>query len=157
AGHVTAPPFLYLTVYAWLPACSQTPQTLARCLLSMGEGGGTSPQQEADESPTYAGHKTKRGSTMRTVIGPREEGSVATVETSGGEDTAPATITTTLHDLISALQQVGETGSDGLCAASLRCLMCGGRSHRLVRGWGQESVYAPGACRRQSARAPILA
>ena len=43
---------------------------------------------------------------MRTVIGPREEGSVATVETSGGEDTAPATITTTLYDLIAALQEV---------------------------------------------------
>src|SRR4029453_9852813 len=36
AGHVTAPPFLSLTVYEWLPACSQTPQTLARCLLSLG-------------------------------------------------------------------------------------------------------------------------
>jgi len=47
---------------------------------------------------------------MRTVIGPREEGSVATVETSGGEDTAPATITTTLYDLIAALQEVVEPG-----------------------------------------------
>lgn len=60
-GSVTAHPFLYLTVYEWLPACSQTSQALARCLLSLREGGGTSPQQETDESPTYAGHKTKRG------------------------------------------------------------------------------------------------
>ena len=47
---------------------------------------------------------------MRTVISPCEEGSVATVETSGGEDTAPATITTTLYDLIAALQEVVEPG-----------------------------------------------
>src|SRR5262249_24262614 len=137
AGHVTAPPFLYLTVYAWLPACSQTPQTLARCLLSLGEGGGTSPQQEADESPTYAGHKTKRGSTMRTVIGPREEGSVATVETSGGEDPAPATITTRLYDLIAALQEVVEPGEDGLVVATVMSMLRAGRIHSLVRGWGQ--------------------
>ena len=58
-------------------------------LALSGRGGGTSPQQETDESPMYAGHKTKRGSTMRTVIGSHEEGSVATVETSGAEDTAP--------------------------------------------------------------------
>ena len=59
AGRVTAHPGLSLTVYERLPACSQTPQALARCLLSLGEGGGTSPQQETDESPTYAGHKMK--------------------------------------------------------------------------------------------------
>jgi hypothetical protein len=51
---------------------------------------------------------------MRTVIGPHEEGSVATVETSGGEDTAPATITTTLYDLIAALQEVVEPGERGV-------------------------------------------
>ena len=57
---------------------------------------------------------------MRTVIGPHEEGSVATVETSSGEDTAPATITTTLYDLIAALQEVVEPGEGGTlsCAPS---------------------------------------
>ena len=94
---------------------------------------------------------------MRTVIGPREEGSVATVETSGGEDTAPATITTTLYDLIAALQEVVEPGEDGLVVATVVSMMRAGRIHSLVRGWGQDSVSEPEACRRQSARSPILA
>jgi hypothetical protein len=52
---------------------------------------------------------------MRTVIGPHEEGGVATVATSGGEDTVPATITTTLYDLIAALQEVVEPDRDWNC------------------------------------------
>src|SRR6266851_5396816 len=122
---------------------------VALCLLSLGEGGGTSPQQETDESPTYAGHKTKRGSTMRTVIGPREEGSVATVATSGGEDTAPATITTTLYDLIAALQEVVEPGEDGLVVATVVSMLRAGRIRRVVRGLGQDSASEPETCRRQ--------
>ena len=54
---------------------------------------------------------------MRTVIDPHEDGSVATIETSSGEDTAPATITTTLYDLIAALQEVVEPGE----GAALSC------------------------------------
>jgi hypothetical protein len=94
---------------------------------------------------------------MRTVIDPHAEGSVATIETSGGEDTAPATITTTLYDLIAAVQEVVEPGEDGLVVATVVSMMRAGRIHSLVRGWGQDSVYEPEACRRQSARSPILA
>ena len=94
---------------------------------------------------------------MRTVIGPCDEESVATVATSGGEDTAPATITTTLYDLIAALQEVVEPGEDGLVVATVVSMMRAGRIHSLVRGWGQDRVYEPEACRRQSARSPILA
>ena len=67
---------------------------------------------------------------MRTVISPCEEGSVATVETSGGEDTAPATITTTLYDLIAALQEVVEPGEGGTlsCAPSADAVAGNGAS-----------------------------
>ena len=70
---------------------------------------------------------------MRTVIGPHEEGSVATVETSGGEDTAPATITTTLYDLIAALQEVVEPGEGGLVVATVVSMLRAGRIRRVVR------------------------
>ena len=94
---------------------------------------------------------------MRTVIGLREEGSIATVETSGGEDTTPAAITTTLYDLIAALQEVVEPGEDRLVVATVVSMLRAGRIRRVVRGLGQESVYEPEACRRQSARSSILA
>ena len=110
---------------------------------------------------------------MRTVIDPREEGSVATVATSGGEDTTPATITTTLYDLIAALQEVVEpeeggplswtpsadavAGNDGLVVPIVVSMLRTGRIRRVVRGLGQDSVSEPEACRRQSARSSILA
>jgi hypothetical protein len=75
---------------------------------------------------------------MRTVIDPREEGSVATVATSGGEDTAPAAITTTLYDLIAALQEVAEPGEDELVVATVVSMMRAGRIRRVARGWGQD-------------------
>ena len=56
---------------------------------------------------------------MRTVIGFCEDGSVATGESSGGEDTAPATMTTTFYDLSAALREVVEPGEDGLVVATL--------------------------------------
>jgi len=86
---------------------------------------------------------------MCTLIGLREEGSVATVETSGGEDTAPATITTTLYDLIAALQEVVEPGEGGtlscapsadavagkdrLVVATMVSMLRAGRIRRVVR------------------------
>ena len=94
---------------------------------------------------------------MCTVIGTREEGSVATIATSGGEDTAPATITTTLYDLIAALQEVAEPWEDELVVATVVSMLRAGRIRSVVRGWGQDSVYKPEACRRQSARSSILA
>jgi hypothetical protein len=47
---------------------------------------------------------------MHTVIDPCKDGGVVTVEPSGGKDAAPATITTTLYDLIAALQEVVDPG-----------------------------------------------
>lgn len=94
---------------------------------------------------------------MRTVISPREEGSVVTVETSGGEDTAPATITTTLYDLIAALQEVVEPGEDRLVVATVVSMMRAGHIRSVVRGLGQDSMYEPETCRTQSARSAILA
>ena len=73
---------------------------------------------------------------MRTVIGPREEGSVATVATSGGEDTVPAAITTTLYDLIAALQEVVEPGEDRLVVATVVSMLRAGRIRRVVGGLG---------------------
>ena len=93
---------------------------------------------------------------MRTIISPCEEGSVATVETSSGEDTAPATITTTLYDLIAALQEVVEPGEDRLVVATVVSMLRAGRIRRVVRELGQDSAYEPKACRRQSARSSIL-
>jgi hypothetical protein len=94
---------------------------------------------------------------MRTVIGPCEEGSVATVATSGGEDTAPATITTTLYDLIAALQEVVEPGEDVLVVATVVSLLRAGRIRRVVGGLGQDNAYEPEACRRKRARSSVLA
>jgi hypothetical protein len=94
---------------------------------------------------------------MRTVIGPREEGSVATVATSSEEDTTPATIKTTLYDLIAALQEVVEPGEDGLVVATVVSMLRAGRIRSVVGGLGQESASEPEACRRQSARSAILA
>jgi len=42
----------------------------------------------------------------------RDGASDSTLETSGGEDTIPATITTTLYDLIAALQDVVQPDED---------------------------------------------
>ena len=79
---------------------------------------------------------------MRTVIGPYEEGSVATVATSGGEDTTPATITTTLYDLIAALQEFVEPGEDALVVATVVSMLRAGRIRKVIRG---RSYWIPGA------------
>ena len=54
---------------------------------------------------------------MHTVIDPFAAGGAETVKTSGSEDEAPAAITTTLYDLIAALQEVVEPGE----GAALSC------------------------------------
>ena len=80
---------------------------------------------------------------MRTVIGPYEEGSVATVATSGGEDTTPATITTTLYDLIAALQEFVEPGEDALVVATVVSMLRAGRIRKVIRG---RSYWALSSC-----------
>ena len=94
---------------------------------------------------------------MPIVIGPLEEGRVETVETSGGEDTAPVTVTTTLYDLIAALQEVVEPGEEGLVVTTVLSLLRAGRIRRAVGGLGQDNAYEPEACRRKSARSSVLA
>jgi hypothetical protein len=64
---------------------------------------------------------------MHTVIDPFENGGVVTVEPSGGKDAAPATITTTLYDLIAALQEVVDPGEDALVVATVVSLLQAGR------------------------------
>jgi len=106
---------------------------------------------------------------MRTVIGPCAEGSVATGAMSGGADPTPPTITTTLYDLIAALQEVvdpGEggtlncassadavAGNDVLVVATVVAMLRAGRIRRVGGGWGQKSLYEPAACRRQEVMA----
>jgi len=51
----------------------------------------------------------------------------STLQTSGGEDAIPATITTTLYDLIAALQDVVPPGDDALVVATMVHLLCTGR------------------------------
>ena len=46
---------------------------------------------------------------------------------SGGEDAIPATITTTLYDLIAGLQDVVQPGEDALVMATMVHLLCTGR------------------------------
>ena len=51
----------------------------------------------------------------------------STLQTSGGEDAIPATITTTLYDLIAALQDVVHPGEDALVVATMVHLLGTGR------------------------------
>ena len=94
---------------------------------------------------------------MSTAIALCEERSEETIATSGGEDAAPATITTTLYELLAALQDVVHPGEEALVVATVVSMLRAGRIRRVVRGLGQESVYEPETCRRQSARSSILA
>ena len=50
-----------------------------------------------------------------------------TIETSGGEDAAPATITTTLYDLLAALQDVVHPGEEALVVATAVSMLRAGR------------------------------
>jgi hypothetical protein len=64
---------------------------------------------------------------MHTVIDPFKDGGVVTVEPSGGKDAAPATITTTLYDLIAALQEVVDPGEEALVVATVVSMLRAGR------------------------------
>src|SRR5262245_25550340 len=54
----------------------------------------------------------------------RDGSSDSTLHTSGGGDAIPATITTTLYDLIAALQDVVQPGEDALVVATMVHLLC---------------------------------
>jgi len=70
----------------------------------------------------------------------RDGSSDSTLETSGGEDTIPATITTTLYDLIAALQDVVQPDEDALVVAAMVHLLCTGRITLLSDSEALESV-----------------
>ena len=57
----------------------------------------------------------------------RDGSADSTLHTSGGEDAISATITTTLYDLIAALQDVVPPGEDALVVATMVHLLCTGR------------------------------
>ena len=57
----------------------------------------------------------------------RDGSANSTLKTSGGEDAIPATITTTLYDLIAALQDVVQPGEDALVVAAMVHLLRTGR------------------------------
>ena len=65
-------------------------------------------------SLALTGQKMQRGGRISTGIALCEERSVETLATSGGEDAAPATITTTLDDLLAAMQEVVHPGEEAL-------------------------------------------
>jgi hypothetical protein len=83
---------------------------------------------------------------MSTVMAPFEEGGVETVKISGREDEAPATITTTLYDLIAALQEVVHPGEEALVVATVVSLLRAGQIRRVARGLGQDNAYERAAC-----------
>jgi hypothetical protein len=75
---------------------------------------------------------------MSTGIAPCEEGEVEPVATSGGAAAAPATITTTLYDLIAALQEVVHPGEEALVVATVVALLRAGRIRAVARGIGSK-------------------
>ena len=70
----------------------------------------------------------------------RHGSSGSTLKMSGGEDAIPATITTTLYDLIAALQDVVQPGEDALVVATMVHLLCTGRITLLSDIEALESV-----------------
>ena len=73
--------------------------------------------QEVEGSHTLTGKKAQRGRSMSPLIDPFEGGGAETIETSGGEDAALATITTTQYDLSVTLQDFERTVLPHLHAA----------------------------------------
>ena len=78
-------------------------------------------------SLALTGQKMQRGGRISTGIALCEEKRVETIETSGGEDAAPATITTTLYDLLAALQDVVHPGEGALVVATVLSMLRAGR------------------------------
>ena len=70
----------------------------------------------------------------------RDGSSNSTLKTSRGEDAIPATITTTLYDLVAALQDVVQPGEDELVVATMVHLLCTGRITLLSGIEALESV-----------------
>ena len=64
---------------------------------------------------------------MHTVIDPFDAGGVEKIDTSSGEEAAPATITTTLYDLLAALQEVVDPGEEALVVAVVVSMLRAGR------------------------------
>ena len=64
---------------------------------------------------------------MRTVMDPFEDGVVMTVEPSGGKDVTPASITTTLYDLIAAMQAFVDLDEESLVVAAVASMLRTGR------------------------------
>jgi hypothetical protein len=89
--------------------------------------------QEAKGIPALTGHKRQRGGRMSTGIAPCEEAGVEPVTTSGGAAAAPATITTTLYDLIAALQEVVHPGEEALVVATVVALLRAGRIRAVAQ------------------------
>ena len=54
----------------------------------------------------------------------RDDSADSPLKTSGGEDAIPATITTTLYDLIAALQDAVQPDEDALVVAAMVHLLC---------------------------------
>src|SRR5262249_50810069 len=79
------------------------------------------------------GHKRKRGGCMSTSMAPCEGGGEEIVVTSGGAAAVPATITTTLYDLIAALQEVVRPGEETLVVATVVSLLRAGRICAMAR------------------------
>ena len=76
----------------------------------------------------------------------RDGSSHSTLKTSGGEDAIPATITTTLYDLIAGLQDVVQPGEDALVMATMVHLLCTGRITWLSGIEALESVVCSKSC-----------
>jgi len=87
---------------------------------------------------------------MSTAIALCEERSEETIATSGGEDAAPATITTALYELLAALQDVVHPGEEALVVATVVSMLRAGRLTWRSGTAALESLQDEcGICRRE--------
>ena len=81
---------------------------------------------------------------MSTGMALCEERRVETIATSGSEDAAPTTITTTLYDLLAALQDVVHPGEEALVVATVVSMLRAGRlTWRYGAATGRQSAMEP--------------